>query len=478
MIIQRTPKSPNGNWQEAFQKSDAYRIYQSLGWAANYQTTDKESYDANIKECEGKVVEIMAQSTEDQIEEAREALIKEFPKDKNLLKAFNFFNKQAAKQKKVMAAGKEDDSEAKEDWTGRLKALDDYKKAQERGLDVSSYSPKTKDEYDECLKKLKEQLNDGASPSTPSSEKTGEAPTVSSETTDHLTDTKGGKASITVDELTTSPEDDTLDHSWIDETRQHIQESASATGSIYQEEDPDNHDKTSLSFKLTKGEHVSEAVYTAKDRVQVSKDSQFEMYQAIVHDAIEKDLDITIGEKLDPTQQLMLYAAVLDSKTAQITNPPVIDMNSDAFKALDKNVQDILKAEVERQAEAAKVHETTPVSEIPDETSVKTDLSKDIEDHLKELQAKIDARKASMTPEEKASREAKEAELNAIRDARLGKTGDYTIKYNEDVTDKDGNVIHKKGDTKRVVHKDEKFIQAYNERQAIIAKNLGKARGK
>lgn len=169
---------------------------------------------------------------------------------------------------------------------------------------------------------------------------------------------KKGKIEGTL-EVGAIPEEPALENDWIKEKREFWKKYATENSAQYNEEDKDNPSKTNLEFSLSKAEELQGSInYSAKDAVQISKDSNLLMYQGLVRDAVQNNLSITFGESLDEKQKLMLYAAVLMEETryengdkAEAVNPPKIDPTSKVFEELPNNVRDVLMAEYNRQQE-------------------------------------------------------------------------------------------------------------------------------
>lgn len=329
-----------------------------------------------------------------------------------------------------------------------------YQIASKLGMDISAYKASTADELKNALDELKkaiqkrQQENDDEKNAADlkaledKPELKEEYQNIQKEIEPKPEPQKEDRGSLTVSQ---TEQEETLDNSWIIETRQNHQQSADAKELAYQEVDPENLSKTSLEFELLKdGQSYGKLKYTARDHAQISADSKFEAYQGLVHDAIKKDLNIAADNSMTDAQKLMLYAAVLDSKEtykngdkAQIMNPPAIEMEGEVFKSLPENVQAILKAEIERQKEAAKAKEIAArVAEL------RQIISTDDANHTKY--------KATLSKEQLEKREEKEAKREASRKVMAARMG---IAGFEDVKDKDG----------KTVEKDEKFVAEHPE---------------
>ncbi|MBR2300126.1 MAG: hypothetical protein IJ870_06110 [Alphaproteobacteria bacterium] len=435
----KTPKTKLDTPENPLMKERFYRLALRLK-EAGIEIWDISKYDASNPDFGTQINKDLNDWIRNNKPEVNAQALAVFPKSSKLYHALEQKIKRAQKNKTedTHHEKKEEKSmeEKTEDLSTQLKASDAYKNAAAAGIDVSGYAPKTKEEYDAALKDISQKMKE--------KENSSEMPKKDDKET---TDKENPDENTLIVSAKSAEPDENINNAWIEDLRLFWQQHASESGMTYAEDDAENKSKTSLAFGLAlNNELKSKIEYSSPDHVALTADSPFMAYQGIVKDAHRRKFaSITNDSSLTETQQLMLYAAVLENKNIQMINAPKINLDSDAFKSLDKNVQNILKEEIERQKQNAK--------------------AKEIQDHLHELQAKIDARKAAMSPEERAKREQREAELNAIRNARLGKTGTY----NQEVKDKDGNVIKTVS-----FSKDDDFIKAYNERQAIITRNTGR----
>ncbi|HCU58621.1 MAG TPA: hypothetical protein DIC64_01430 [Alphaproteobacteria bacterium] len=345
-----TPENP-------LMKERFYRLALRLK-EAGIEIWDISKYDASNPDFGTQINKDLNNWIQNNKPEVNAQALAVFPKSSKLYHILEQKIKQAEKNKEDTHREKKEEKQMEEnteDLSAQFKASDVYKNAVAAGIDVSGYAPKTKEEFEEVKKQLTEKLaeynkgqessgKDAPSKDTPSPESHPK-----------------NRGSLTVSQ---TEQEETLDNSWIIETRQNQTESAESKGLTYQEVDPENLSKTSLEFELLKdGQSYGKLKYTARDHAQISADSKFEAYQGLVHDAIKKDLNIAADNSMTDAQKLMLYAAVLENKNIQMINAPKINLDSDSFRSLDKNVQDILKKEIERQKEAAKEKEAAEEKE-------------------------------------------------------------------------------------------------------------------
>ena len=248
----------------------------------------------------------------------------------------------------------------------------------------------------------------------------------------------------TVDTMERTTEEPTDDRSWVDAKKafwtQYAADNALAPDFTAPEEN-----KSDFYCKLSKDEKEVGAIsYSSPKDVKISKDSGLKLYQGLVKDAVQSELSITFGNSLGEHQQLMLYAAVLlsDDKyksgdKVQVVNPPALSIDKiNADKSLPEEAKNALLAEIKRREEEKR---------------------KEVAAHIEKLRKIVEARKAKMTPEEQAERDAKQLERDKIMAARLGITGKYDTTYGHDIKDEKGNVIHKATD-KREVNQDKKLF--------------------
>ena len=195
---------------------------------------------------------------------------------------------------------------------------------------------------------------------------------------------------------------------------------------------PPEGDTSKLYCKLSKDTEEKGVIsYTSKNNVQVSKDSDLIAYLGIAERAVQSDRSITFGKSLGQKQQLMLYAAILlfnnDKKPkdqVQVVNWPELPVN------------------------LAEILETDGFIKLPKEA--KEALLKQ-QKHLERLKKarSIIAAKQQLDPENSLSGQIKDRDKRIA--ALMGITTEETT-YNTDIKDKDGKVIHHKGE---VIKKDE-----------------------
>lgn len=270
---------------------------------------------------------------------------------------------------------------------------------------------------------------------------------------------------------TTENEEPTPEKSWVAEKKafwaQYATENTLASDFTVPEGD-----ESPFYCKLSKDEkEVGSISYSSPKDVKISKDSGLKLYQGLVKDAVQNELSITFGNSLGEHQQLMLYAAVLlsDDKyksgdKVQVVNPPALSVDKiNADKSLPEEAKNALLAEIKRREEEKR---------------------KEVAAHIEQLRKIVEARKAKMTPEEQAERDAKQLERDKIMAARLGITGKYDTTYGHDIKDEKGNVIHKATD-KREVNQDKKLFNndgsvknSYKEIYDALAKRKAELGGK
>ncbi|MBO4285556.1 MAG: hypothetical protein J5895_04960 [Alphaproteobacteria bacterium] len=247
-------------------------------------------------------------------------------------------------------------------------------------------------------------------------------------------------------------EEPAVDNTWIEEERKLWEAFAAEVNLFYDEEDKDNASKTSLKFALSQdGVSQGGLVYTSRNRCQVDTDSKFVIYQGLVDNALKKDLSLTFDSSLNEKQQLMLLAAVLKNEKCyengdklEVINAPKIDENtleSDVFKALDKDVREILKEQIKRQKKAQKAENKEQAQheknlEKIEELKEKISKEKDGNKRYKLRQKQADIQYQNLTDERKAQRDKELLERDRIAAARAGITEPYqtTNKHGRDWT--------------------------------------------
>lgn len=238
------------------------------------------------------------------------------------------------------------------------------------------------------------------------------------------------------EEQTEAPTDDL---SWI-ENKRAFWEAYAAEKALTADFNAPEGETAPLYCKLSNGDKKEGAIsYSSPNDIQITKESSLILYQGLVKDAVQNNLSITFGKTLDDRQKLMLYAAVLLSEDtykdpkekAQAVNPPAL-------------TEELMKPEVFDKLE------------LPEEAK-KALKAKYIADRVKKLRAVVKNPEAHLSPEELAQRKAKKDEIDKRNAARFGITPNYKTKYDHDVKDKDGKIIHKKGD-ERIVKKDENLF--------------------
>ena len=373
-------------------------------------------------------------------------------------------------------------------WQKELEGTDLYAIASKIGMDVSAYKADSEESMKASLDTLKaalkkrQQENDEehnaadrkALEDTPNLQKQYDDIKKESEpkTDERETMTVNGQ------------EENALENSWIAAKRAFWTAYATDNAMRYFEDDPADTTKTSLEFALALGEKLQGKIhYSAPNNVQISNDSSLAMYQGLVKDAVTSNLSITAGASLDEKQKLMLYAAVLTSTDTyangdkpQLLNPPVIDMNNEAFKALPQEVQAVLKAEAERLAQEAQTKENATKEKTAEELAAEA-KAKEIQERLQSVkdrlaqnggdawsklsdeeknerlalrQEQLTVMHEALTPEQIAARKVKEEDREKVMAARLGIIPEYRTKNKagaERVVTKDDSLI---ADKKRV----------------------------
>ncbi|MBQ7659147.1 MAG: hypothetical protein IJS26_00175 [Alphaproteobacteria bacterium] len=258
-------------------------------------------------------------------------------------------------------------------------------------------------------------------------------------------------------------EEPAIDNTWIEEERKLWEEFAAQVNLFYDEEDKDNTSKTSLKFALSQdGVSQGDLVFISRNHCQVDADSKFVIYQGLVETALKKDLSLTFDQSLDEKQQLMLLAAVLKNENRyengdklEVINAPKIDENtlkSEAFKGLDKDVQEILKEQIKRQNKAQKAENKEQTQheknlEKIEELKEKILREKDSDKRYKLRQKQAALQYQNLSDERKAQRDKELLERDRIAAARAGITEPYQTKNKggQDWTvQEDGNARYSK----------------------------------
>ncbi len=403
----------------------------------------------------------------------------------------------------------EKDKEMSNEWMDKLIEDPIYKAAVEAGLIApGSITIDTEEQLHNQLERISGLLNGDSKSSVNVESAEGNAgvpeteqPTTTKEAKPEVTDTAEtgekpapGRKSLVAE---TAPTDENLpapvtkkeveEKSWMDEKREVWKEFADSIEHGLVEEDKDNQEKTELAFSLSKDkqEVKGKVIYSSETNVQITPDSDLLMYQGLVHDAIKGEMSLTFGASLSEEQKLMLYAAALMStetykngEKIELIGMPEIDPNSKVFESLPKEVREVLMAEVEHQATIAEENAKKKA-----EAEQRAAVSKRVAE-LRQIIGSDDANhtqyKATLSKEQLKIREEKESIREKIMAARLGITEEYETTYMVDVKDKEGNIIHHKGD-KRIVKQDATLVPG-TERvpqevyEALVAK-YGKGKG-
>ena len=328
---------------------------------------------------------------------------------------------------------------ASTDWLAQLKNHMLYQFAKKENLleDLVDKSISTQEEFSAVLKALAEKINASSKPKDELIQKS----------VDDILSPKDEKKEKPVSRNETlnvglaPSEEPAIDHTWIAEERKLWEKFAAEVNLFYDEEDKDNTSKTSLKFALSQnGVSQGGLVYTSRNHCQVDADSKFVVYQGLVDNALKKDLSLTFDTSLDEKQQLMLLAAVLKNEKRyengdklEVIDAPKIDeetLKSEAFKVLDKDVQEILEEQIKRQNKAQK-------AENKEQTQLEKNLEKieelkekilrerdgDKRYKLRQKQAALQYR--NLSGERKAQRDDKLLEKDKVAAARAGITEAY-----------------------------------------------------
>lgn len=336
-------------------------------------------------------------------------------------------------------------------WQKELEGSDLYAIASKIGMDVAAYKADSEDSMKASLDALKaalkkrQQENDEAQ-NAADRKALEDTPNLQKQYDDIKKENEpkaDERGTMTVNGKAT--EDNNLENGWIAAKRAFWRAYADDNNMNFHEYMAQN----VLDFELLSDEKVQGKIkYNAPDNVQISNDSNLLMYQGLVKDAVKSNLSITAGNSLDEKQKLMLYAAVLTSKDRpQFVNPPVVDMNNEAFKSLPQEVQAILQAEIERQTKARELQEKLKsVKDRLDKNGgdAKKLSDKDLAERQVLRQEQLATMHEALTPEQAAARKAKEEDREKIRAARLGIIPEYRTKNSAGV--------------ERVFTKDEKFV--------------------
>ena len=464
-------------WQQELEKDPYYIIEKILGMEPEkkYSATNKEEYEKSgsflSKELKDRIRNNEPEQNsldEDTIRNAEglspELITKLTQKFKKMIEKVKG-DKHMTEKTTVEVGAMEEGNE----WGKKFHDHILYHFAKENNLlEGISDSISTEEELNAALKKISERMKEKETPADKSiwdatkeflgkdkpAEGTEAAPTpVPEENVEGKpADKIAPKETTTAESIGNVSEEPTeeLEPNWVKNKKDFWKKFAADNACTPSFENPDKEAKEPFYCALSKeGKAQGEVTYTAPNKVQISKDSDFLMYQGIVKDVVESGNTLTLGKTLNDTQRLMFYAAALsspdrykdDGSKIQVVNPPALTpelLKSETFTKLPENVQAILKAQVavDRVAYLRKVIE----------------------------EGKKDEYKAGLTKDQLKARNAKEEERDKIMAARLGLTGDYETKYLRDIKDvknEDGSIKipgHKKGD-KRIVKSEEELIK-------------------
>ena len=370
---------------------------------------------------------------------------------------------------------------ADKNWNDELKGDDTYKLAEKLGIDLSSFTADSEDskksQLDEIKKKIREMENfpEGTTP-TPEEQKLFDD--IKKEGQQPSNDNDNKRETLEVNgEQQDQPTPENQD--WIQKKREFYSKFAQENGVIFKnDEEKDTAEKT-FTFSFEKdNKNLGEIKYKSANNVTISNDAELIMYQGIVKDALENNLNLSFGNSLSDKQKAMLLAATLmneqktykDGSGLVLKNAPSIDINAEYFKALPQNVQSVLKEHVNKQSQQnATQNEATPNTQ----REAADKKIKELRDKIR-AKAKTDGKETKdlTTDEYRAamlegmSDEQKKAHLDKMEErekrtaARLGITGEYKTK------DKDGKDVVIKEDAKvKALYTDENspLKNRYNE---------------
>ena len=218
---------------------------------------------------------------------------------------------------------------------------------------------------------------------------------------------------------------------WIARKRAFWKEYAEANALTMQNE-PEK-DVSTFTANFVKGtEQKGTVLYTSERNVSISQNSDLSIYKGVALDAVKSGYSLTFGETLQASQKLMLYAAALDLKETykdgskiELVNPPAIDVNSEVFKKLPQDVQDILKTELQRQQNEKKLAEVKLKLKANAEKIPTTDAEKkqSVEERYALRKEQIAAMRGLLSPEETKQRQEKDQRIIDARARRAKEKG-------------------------------------------------------
>ena len=336
-------------------------------------------------------------------------------------------------------------------WNDELKNDETYKLAEKLGIDMTSFTADSEDAKKAQLEEIKKQIKE--------LETAGNPPNGGKKNDESQ---RGTLEVNGEDKETPTP----VNGDWIKQKREFYEKFAHDQNLELKNDPAKDNEEKSFTFSLEKdGKSLGEMKYINPNSVQISKDSEIQMYQGLVKDALENDLALSFGKSLDEKQQAMLLAAVLMSEKKtyangdgiELKNPPQIDVNAEYFKTLPQDVQTVLKDHVAKQAQQDVLNkEAEEKARKEQEAKAKQEA---LQKKLQSMRAKVEQRAQALgketkeltgdeyrdayrealheglTDEQKQARQEKLNDREKILAARLGLIPEHTTK------DKDGKPV-------------------------------------
>ena len=465
---------------EAQSAADRERIKKIEEDERKRREAEKREFEAKQREIDEKIRRLKEEKSRLEEQQARPQPKPKPKQNKGPEQRGTQPKKQTTPPKKTNPTGEKQMTETK-NWNEELKGDEIFKLAEKLGIDMSGFTADSEDsmktKLEEIKKKIKEVENcpEGITLTPEEQKKFDEIKNEGKEPDDKA------RQSLEVNgqEPNTPKENENSD--WVKQKREFYEKFAHEQNLDFKNDPQKDAENNSFSFSLEKdGKSLGEMTYTTPTSVQISKDSEIQMYQGVVKDALENNLSITFGQTLDDKQKAMLFAAVLmsDKKTyangdaIELKNQPTIDVNAEYFKQLPENVQAVLKEHTEKAQQEAKAKEAEEKARKDEEAKRKAAEEKAqqeaaaqakarqeaIQKKLQEMRAKVeDKAKAlgkdkkdltdeeyrsayrealtdGLTDEQKQARQQKLDDREKMLAARLGIIPAFAVK------DKDGNL--------------------------------------